>query len=78
MKKNNKQLFIKLCQMRMPFGKYKNTLLLDLPEHYIIWFKSKGFPKGQLGDMLNIVYEIKLNGLEYLFRHRYIQKIKNS
>ena len=51
----------------MPFGKYTNRLLIDLPETYVVWFKEKGFPKGELGKMLGIVYEIKLNGLEYLF-----------
>lgn len=52
----------------MPFGKYKGCLLIDLPEPYIIGFAKKGFPKGELGRMLNIVYEVKLNGLEYLFK----------
>ena len=51
----------------MPFGKYKDRLLIDLPESYIIWFRQKGFPPGELGEMLASVYEIKLNGLEYLF-----------
>ncbi len=50
----------------MPFGKYKNRVLCDLPEHYLVWFHSKGFPKGKLGMHLNTLYEIKLNGLEYL------------
>ncbi len=62
------QLLLKLARMRMPFGKYKDRLLIDLPESYVIWFSHKGFPEGQLGEMLRIVYEIKLNGLEYLFK----------
>lgn len=61
------ELFLKLAQYRMPFGKYKNRLLIDLPEPYVIWFANKGFPEGQLGEMLRIVHEIKINGLEYLF-----------
>ncbi len=56
--------FLKLTQSRMPFGKYKNTRLIDLPESYIIWLARKGYPKGLLGVMLKDVYEIKLNGLE--------------
>ena len=56
-----------LARTRMPFGKYKGTLLVDLPEPYVVWFSRKGFPAGQLGEMLKIVYEIKANGLEYLF-----------
>ncbi len=62
----NHQYFKKLTEARMPFGKYANRLLIDLPESYILWFKEKGFPKGELGRMLAIVYEIKLNGLEPL------------
>ena len=62
-----KQL-LKLAQYRMPFGKYANRLLIDLPEPYVVWFAKKGFPEGELGQMLRIVYEVKLNGLEYLFQ----------
>ena len=64
---SNREYFDKLAKARMPFGKYTNRLLIDLPETYVVWFKEKGFPKGELGKMLGIVYEIKLNGLEYLF-----------
>ena len=53
--------------MKMPFGKYKGRRLVDLPEHYVVWFSQKGFPEGELGKMLRDVYEIKVNGLEYLF-----------
>lgn len=58
---------IELSRMKMPFGKYKGRLLIDLPEPYVVWFAQKGYPKGKLGTMLAIVYEIKVNGLEYLF-----------
>ena len=57
----------KLTYYRMPFGKYKDRLLIDLPEPYMVWFHGKGLPPGELGELLGIVYEIKLNGLEYLF-----------
>ena len=60
-------VLIKLAEMRMPFGKYKDRRLIDLPEPYVVWFARMGFPRGQLGDMLRMVYEIKVNGLEYLF-----------
>ena len=56
-----------LAEMRMPFGKYKGRLLIDLPERYVVWFASNGFPEGQLGRMLETVHTIKVNGLEYLF-----------
>ncbi|WP_372683169.1 DUF3820 family protein [Desulfosarcina sp.] len=61
-------VLLKLAGMRMPFGRYKDRLLIDLPEDYVIWLANKGFPGGPLGDMLREVYEIKVNGLEYLFK----------
>lgn len=56
-----------LAAMRMPFGRYQGRLLIDLPESYVVWFANNGFPEGKLGRMLQTVYEIKVNGLEYLF-----------
>lgn len=64
----DKQFLIKLSKAKMPFGKYKDTYLSDLPEYYMIWYKNKGFPKGQIGEMMAVVYELKLNGLEYLLQ----------
>jgi len=58
---------LKLAAYKMPYGKYANRLLIDLPEPYVVWFAKKGFPDGELGHMMRSVYEIKLNGLEYLF-----------
>ena len=63
----NRAFLKKLLKTRMPFGKFKGRFLIDLPEPYVIWFARKGFPKGELGKMLQIVHEIKINGLEYLF-----------
>lgn len=62
------QILIKLVRMRMPFGKYKNRILCDLPESYLAWFHRKGFPPGEIGMLLSALYEIKLNGLEYLLK----------
>ncbi|MCK8479609.1 DUF3820 family protein [Psychroserpens algicola] len=59
---------IKLAHTKMPYGKYEGRYLIDLPEYYIVWYHNKGFPKGKLGDMLTQVYELKMNGLEYLIR----------
>ena len=56
-----------LAEMGMPYGRYQGRLLIDLPEHYVVWFAGTGFPEGKLGKMLQTVYEIKVNGLEYLF-----------
>lgn len=50
----------------MPFGKYKGTVLCNLPVSYLEWFNKKGFPEGKLGMLLRTIHEIKLNGLEYL------------
>lgn len=61
-----KHVLIELTTMKMPFGKYKGTVLCDLPEFYLAWFQRKGFPKGKLGELMATVYEIKLNGLMYL------------
>ncbi len=66
---NNQQHELeKLANTKMPFGKYKGKYLIDLPEHYIVWYNNKGFPTGKLGDQLRLVYEIQLNGLEDLVR----------
>jgi uncharacterized protein (DUF3820 family) len=59
---------IELANYRMPFGKYKGRLLVDLPEPYVVWFSRKGFPRGKLGDLLKEIYEIKVNGLEHLLQ----------
>jgi uncharacterized protein (DUF3820 family) len=64
----DKEAFLALATAKMPFGKYKGIRLVDLPEPYLVWFSQKGFPEGKLGEMLQAVYEIKLNGLEYLFK----------
>ncbi|MDO6562190.1 DUF3820 family protein [Amphritea sp. 1_MG-2023] len=58
----------KLANMQMPFGKYKGRLLLELPEPYLVWFAGQGFPSGEIGILLQILYEVKLNGLEEVLR----------
>ena len=67
---NSQQLLlIKLAHAKMPFGKYEGYYLIDLPEYYVVWYSNKGFPKGLLGEQLQLVYELKLNGLEELVRN---------
>lgn len=61
----NSQL-VELVKMKMPFGKYKGTILCYLPVSYLEWFQRKGFPAGKLGILLQTLLEIKMNGLEYL------------
>lgn len=59
---------IKLKTMEMPYGKYKGTVLIDLPEHYVVWTYENQLPQGQLGLLFQELYEIKVNGLEALIR----------
>lgn len=60
------QLLVLLTTMEMPFGKYKGTVLCRLPAFYLEWFYRQGFPPGKLGMLLQTMYEIKINGLDYL------------
>ncbi|WP_373516807.1 DUF3820 family protein [Pricia sp.] len=64
----DKEKLIELAHYRMPFGKFKDRYLVDLPETYLIWFKQKGFPDGKLGKLMASILEIKVNGLEPLIR----------
>ena len=67
--KPDKQFLIKLAHTKMPYGKYQGKYLIDLPEYYVVWYHTKGFPKGKLGEMLQTVYELKVNGLEELIHN---------
>jgi uncharacterized protein (DUF3820 family) len=62
------QVLKELVSTRMPFGKYKDRFLCDLPVSYLEWFSRKGFPPGKMGAQLSAMYEIKLNGLEHLLK----------
>ena len=60
------EMLKELIVYRMPFGKYKDWLITDLPVSYLEWFDSKGFPAGKLGMMLSTMYQIRLNDLMFL------------
>ena len=60
------QVLMDISEMKMPFGRYKGRALADLPEPYLVWFSQKGFPKGKLGQLLETVYVMKLNGLNHI------------
>lgn len=62
----NSQILTDLVNTRMPFGKYKDRLICDLPDFYLEWHQRNGFPKGKMGMLLATMYEIKLNGLNFL------------
>jgi len=64
----NKEHLIELANYKMPFGKYKDQYLVNIPEFYYAWFRQKGFPQGKLGRLMEEMHEIKINGLEELLR----------
>lgn len=66
------RLLLDIVSLKMPFGKYKGTVLRYLPVSYLEWFAKKSFPKGKLGMALETLYEIKINGLEGL-----LDRLKN-
>lgn len=65
---NDKDQLIELAWYKMPFGIHKGKFLSELPEQYYIWFKTKGFPDGKLGRYMATIYDMKVNGIEYLLR----------
>ena len=67
------KILVEIVKMPMPFGKYKGTLLCDIPVSYLEWMHQKGMPAGKLGMMLSTVYEIKINGLIEI-----LHAVKNS
>ena len=66
---------VQLVSMKMPFGKYKGTLMQNLPIAYLEWFAREGFPQGKLGMLLATVYEIKINGLSSIL---HLVKVANQ
>ncbi|MFZ6843141.1 DUF3820 family protein [Undibacterium sp. RuTC16W] len=55
-----------LVTRTMPYGKYQGRLLADLPGHYLGWFAREGFPKGELGSLIALMYELDHNNLRSL------------
>ncbi len=51
----------------MPFGRYHGRRLHELPAEYLQWFTHKGWPKGRLGTLLQIVYQMKADGSDIAF-----------
>lgn len=55
---------VRLISVTMPFGKFQGRIIMDLPEEYLLWFRHKGFPDGELGQLMALALEIRINGLE--------------
>lgn len=55
-----------LVTRQMPYGKYKGRLIADLPGPYLNWFAREGFPKNEIGRLLELMQEIDHNGLSDL------------
>ncbi len=55
-----------LLQREMPFGKHQGTVIADLPANYLHWFAREGFPRGEIGQLLALMYELDHNGLRDL------------
>ncbi len=64
----NSEILKDLISYKMPFGKYKDQVIADLPVSYLEWFYREGFPSGKLGMLLGTMLEIKMNGLEFLIQ----------
>jgi uncharacterized protein len=58
----------KLVERTMPYGKYQGRLIADLPGNYLNWFAREGFPKGEIGRLLQLMHEIDHNGLSDLLK----------
>jgi len=58
----DKNMLLKLAKTPMPFGKYQGRMIIDLPEPYLFWFERKGFPKGEIGNLLHLALEISVSG----------------
>ena len=63
---SRRKVLVELSWYRMPFGKYRGKYLISLPLDYLLWFRQKGFPEGRLGVQMQLMLEIKENGLEEL------------
>jgi uncharacterized protein (DUF3820 family) len=61
-------LLIEMAWYKMPFGAHKGKFLSEVPESYYIWFRRQGFPTGKLGNYMQTVFDMKVNGIEGMLR----------
>jgi uncharacterized protein (DUF3820 family) len=64
----NQHELVTLANFKMPFGKYKDQLLLFIPESYLIWLLNHGNLNDSLKTKIRLIKEIKDNGLEHLLK----------
>ncbi|HLS98274.1 MAG: DUF3820 family protein [Porticoccaceae bacterium] len=64
----DREQLLKVANTPMPFGRYAGRILVDLPEEYLLWFSARGFPRGELGELLALALLIRSEGLESLVR----------
>lgn len=57
---------LRLVTTPMPYGKHQGTLIADLPANYLSWFAREGFPQGEIGRLLALMYELDHNALGHL------------
>lgn len=69
----DKSLLLKLLNTPMPFGKYQGRMIIDLPEGYLLWFQREGFPRGEIGKLLQLALEIEVSGSKSL-----VKSLKNA
>ena len=62
----NPESLEKLVTMKMPFGKHAGRRIAELPGNYLAWFAREGFPKGELGELLELMHTLDHNGLSAL------------
>jgi uncharacterized protein (DUF3820 family) len=62
----DKDQLVKIANFRMPYGKYAGKRLIHIPEEYLLWMQNKGWPTGELGELLSLTLQIKVEGLENL------------
>lgn len=69
----DKTQLVKIANFRMPFGKYAGRRLIRIPEEYLLWMEKEGWPSGELGELLSLTLQIRVEGLENLIEPLFIE-----